>query len=170
MSGVPPDKDLERQMNQRTIPALAAGVMLAAGLLTACGTSTTPSSPTTAATTEATPAMTAEPTAGQTATATPTAQATNVVAEPSAMAITVADGKVSGVLTVKGTNQGVADAEVNLVFRPDGNGVTPQIVSVKTDGDGKFATTTAVSGAGTWTASFLGNNAAMAAVAAATVG
>lgn len=168
MSGVPPESCLELSMNKRTIPALATGVLLAAGLLTACGTATpsqgNTTTPATATTEATTPAATMEPTATGAATASPTA--TDVVAQPAAMTLTVgSDGKVTGRLVVKDTNQGVGDAEVSLVFRPTGGGEA-KIVSVKTDGDGNF-TAAAANGAGSWTAAFMGNDGARAAVASA---
>lgn len=156
-------------MTKRTLSA-AAGAVLAVGLLAACssGTSTpaTSATPTTAATSAA-----ATPTATAAATSTPTADASAapVVAQPSTLTLTVADGKATGRLVVKGTDQGVADAEVTLVFRPTGGG-DAQISTLTTDATGAFASTGTASGAGTWTASFLGTKAAMASVATATVG
>lgn len=156
-------------MTKRTLPA-AAGLVLAVGLLAACssGTSTqTPSATPSAVVTSAA----ATPTATAEATTTPTADASAapVVAQPSTLTLTAADGKATGRLVVKGTDQGVADAEVTLVFRPTGGG-DATISSVTTDTTGAFSSTGSVSGAGTWTASFLGTKAAMASVATATVG
>ena len=156
-------------MTKRTLPT-AAGLVLAVGLLAACssGTSTqTPSATPTAVVTSAA----ATPTASAEATTTPTADASAapVVAQPSTLTLTVADGKATGRLVVKGTDQGVADAEVTLVFRLTGGG-DAQISTLTTDATGAFASTGSASGAGTWTASFLGTKAAMASVATATVG
>jgi hypothetical protein len=169
MSGVPPESNLERGMNKRTIPAAAAGLLLAAGLLTACSSGTTPAGPATTQAAVSTPSATPTPTVTVEATVAPTSEATAstaapAVAQPSTLTLTVADGKASGRLVVKGTDQGVAGAEINLVFRPTGGG-DPQISSVKTDASGAFASTSSASGAGTWTASFMGNAGAMASAA-----
>lgn len=154
-------------MTKRTL-SVAAGAVLAVGLLAACssGTSTpaTSATPTAVATSAA-----ATPTAEASTTPTADASAAPVVAQPSTLTLTVADGKATGRLVVKGTDQGVADAEVTLVFRPTGGG-DAQISTLTTDATGAFASTGTASGAGTWTASFLGTKAAMASVATATVG
>ncbi len=160
-------------MTMRTIPAAAAGVLLTAGLLAACSSGTTPESPaTTQVTTQATAATpSAEPTATATAeaTATPTdSAAAPVVAQPSTLTVTAADGKATGRLVVKGTDQGVPDAEVTLVFRPTGGDAT--ISTVTTDASGAFSSTSSASGAGTWTAAFMGSKAATASAASAKVG
>lgn len=159
-------------MTFRTISATAAGVLLATGLLAACSSGTTPAGPattqpaveTTAATPSAEPTVTAEATATATAEATAAAPA---VAQPSTLTLTVADGKATGRLVVKGTDQGVADAEVTLVFRPTGGDAT--VSAVTTDASGAFSSTSSASGAGTWTASFMGNKVATASAASATV-
>lgn len=164
-------------MTIRTISATAAGVLLAAGLLAACSSGTTPQSPATTASTmqsatqSAAAAPSAEPTA--TATATSTAEATASAeatgpAQPSTLTLTVVDGKATGRVVVKGTDQGVADAEVTLVFRPTGGG-DATISAVTTDANGAFSSTSSASGAGMWTASFMGNKAATASAASATV-
>ena len=164
-------------MTMRTISATAAGVLLAAGLLAACSSGTTPQSPATTAPATQTAAATpsAEPTATPTteATSTATAEATASAeapapAQPSTLTLTVADGKATGRIVVKGTDQGVADAEVTLVFRPTNGDAT--IALVTTDANGAFSSTSSASGAGTWTASFMGNKTATASAASATVG
>ena len=154
-------------MNMRTIPAVLAGAVLAVGLLGACSSQTSPETPaTTAPTVSDTASTQATATATDTASAEPTAEDTGTpaVAQPSALTLTVADGKATGKLVVKGTDQGVGGAEVSLVFRPTGGG-DPQIETVTTGDDGSFTSTASASGAGTWTASFLGSASAGAAVA-----
>ena len=159
-------------MTMRTLPAAGAGLLLAAGLLSACSSGTTPQAPATTQTSVVSPSAQATPTASAEATDTATAAATTaapVAAQPSTLTLTVADGKATGRLVVKATGQGVTDAEVTLVFRPNGGG-DAQVSTVKTDADGAFSSSASAAGAGTWTASFLGTKAAMASVATATVG
>ncbi len=160
-------------MNKRTIPSVVLGAVLAAGLLGACssGTSddtTTPSAASTAAETSA-PAESATATAEATATSTAEAsEAPAPVMQPSTLTLDVADGKASGTLVVAGSEQGVADAAVNLVFRPDSGDVTT--FTATTDSSGAFSVDAAGTGAGSWTASFLGTDTAGPAAATAKVG
>lgn len=146
-------------MTIRTIPAVLVGAVLAAGLLGACSSQTSPG---TGGTT--TPAATKTATATQSASPQASATGTPAVARPSTLTLDVTSGKATGKLVAKGTDQGVGDAEVSLVFRPTGGG-DPQIETVTTGADGTFTATISASGAGTWTASFLGTDSAGAAVA-----
>lgn len=161
-------------MNKRTIPTVVLGAVLATGLLSACSASTGSDTPaaTTSGTATESPAASQSPTASATAAPTesaPASEAPAPVMQPSELTLTATDGKVSGRLVVAGSDQGVADASVSLVFRPDGGG-TVQTSSATTDETGAFTATADGASAGTWTASFLGTDAAGSAAATAKVG
>lgn len=162
-------------MNERTIPAVALSAVLAAGLLASCssstGSSTSTAAPSAVATASSAPSQspTTPSAASPTAAAAATSAAPAPVQQPSTLTLTATNGKASGTLVVAGTQQGVADVPVNLVFRPTGGGAV-QTFSATTDASGAFAVTADGASAGTWTASFLGTDAAGSAAATATVG
>lgn len=153
-------------MKKHTITTLVLGAALAAGSLSACSSGTddggTPSVSPSVADSSA-------PAESPTASAEPSAAASEApapVMQPSDLTLDATADKVSGTLVVAGTDEGVADAAVSLVFRPaDGGDVKTSTVT--TGADGTFTTDGA--GAGTWTASFLGTAASGSAAATATV-
>jgi hypothetical protein len=157
-------------MKKRTIPTVLLGAALAAGLLGACSSGTTNETPSASASAaeSSTPAQSATASAEASATASAEAsQAPAPVMQPSALTLDASADTVSGRLVVAGSDQGVADASVSLVFRPTGGG-NVTTAAVTTDADGAFSADGA--GSGTWTASFLGTDAAGPAATTATVG
>ena len=152
-------------MRKRTIPTAILGATLAVGLFGACssGTDEETQSPTATAVESTAPA--------ETATAEPTEEATGGATEEavemrkSAMTLEATGDEVSGRLVVAGTDEGVADETVTLVFRPTGGGDVTTATAT-TGADGAFSI--AGAGAGTWTASFLGTAASGPAAATAT--
>lgn len=156
-------------MNKRTIPSVVLGAVLVGGLLGACSSGTdsdTPSASATAAESSA-PAESATATTEPSATSSADAsEAPAPVMQPSKLTLDATADEVSGTLVVAGTDQGVADAAISLVFRASDGGDV-KTVSVTTGADGTFTTDGA--GSGKWTASFLGTDAAGPAAATAAV-
>ena len=136
------------------------------GLSVTTDDGTTPSASAAAAESSApaeSPTDTAEATATESA---PASEAPAPVMQPSELTVDATADQVSGALVVAGSDQGVADATISLVFRPSGDGDV-KTVSVTTGADGKFSTDGA--GSGKWTASFLGTDTAGPAAATAAV-
>ncbi len=149
-------------MRKRTILTAIVGV-LAVGLLGACSTGTGEDTQSPTATVEESAAPEESPTAE--AEETPEAEET-VEMQKSELTVEASGDEVSGRLVVAGTDEGVADAALTLVFRPAGGG-DAETATATTGADGAFSVDGA--GAGTWTVSFLGTPASGPAAATATV-